>query len=233
MAKRSSRMPINGQDSPLKDDGHKLFSRFLSKERHNPPKQGESSFRVLYYGGATSSVPFMWESQPGTPKHALSGGNPSPPLTPPPYYQSSPRANPSPRKTGSKNSKILKSIFPKNHRKKINASPLFSPHSSSSSSSSFSSSCSLPSTPVHARPNNNNNNNDNNNNNIKARSRSSVQLGVEEGDEYEPGKYSPTSTLCFGYRNRSPSRKSKGYYYYPIKSVKKVVLSIVGHGSSF
>ncbi|KAL6533035.1 hypothetical protein OROMI_027147 [Orobanche minor] len=182
MAKGSSRMPINGQDFPLKDDGHKLFSRFLSRERHNPPKQGEASFRVLYYGGAASSVPFMWESQPGTPKHTFSSGNPPPPLTPPPYYQSSPRANPPPRKKGYKNSKILKSIFPKSHCKKINASPLFSPHSSSSSSS-FSSSYSLPSTPVHAQANNNNNNN------IKARSRSSDQFGMKEVDEYEAGKY--------------------------------------------
>ncbi|KAI3783527.1 hypothetical protein L1987_42611 [Smallanthus sonchifolius] len=38
---------------------------------------GESSFRVLYYGDASAgSVPFMWESRPGTPKQ--------PPPTPPP-----------------------------------------------------------------------------------------------------------------------------------------------------
>ncbi|PWA96281.1 hypothetical protein CTI12_AA041760 [Artemisia annua] len=48
---------------------------------------GESSFRVLYYGASKGSVPFMWESQPGTPKHALTQSS-LPPLTPPPSYQS-------------------------------------------------------------------------------------------------------------------------------------------------
>ncbi|KAI3705001.1 hypothetical protein L1987_75231 [Smallanthus sonchifolius] len=44
------------------------------------------SFRVLYYGSAAAgSVPFMWESQPGTPKHALTESS-LPPLTPPPSY---------------------------------------------------------------------------------------------------------------------------------------------------
>ncbi|XP_071734383.1 uncharacterized protein [Rutidosis leptorrhynchoides] len=45
------------------------------------------SFRVLYYGKA-SSVPFMWESQPGTPKHVLTESC-LPPLTPPPSYNQS------------------------------------------------------------------------------------------------------------------------------------------------
>lgn len=45
-----------------------------------------SSFRVLYYGNASAgSIPFMWESQPGTPKHANTESS-LPPLTPPPAY---------------------------------------------------------------------------------------------------------------------------------------------------
>ncbi|KAG6402054.1 hypothetical protein SASPL_138924 [Salvia splendens] len=47
----------------------------------------EAPITVLYYGGAAGSVPFLWESQPGTPKHKLSDG-PLPPLTPPPQYRS-------------------------------------------------------------------------------------------------------------------------------------------------
>ncbi|KAL6126824.1 hypothetical protein ACLB2K_074869 [Fragaria x ananassa] len=39
-----------------------------------------SSCRV-YYGAAAGAVPFMWESQPGTPKHTLSETS-LPPLTP-------------------------------------------------------------------------------------------------------------------------------------------------------
>ncbi|CAI9302588.1 unnamed protein product [Lactuca saligna] len=47
---------------------------------------GESSFRVLYYGDASAgSVPFMWESHPGTPKHPTTDDQSSlPPLAPPP-----------------------------------------------------------------------------------------------------------------------------------------------------
>ncbi|KAK6156038.1 hypothetical protein DH2020_010286 [Rehmannia glutinosa] len=196
MAKGSSRM--------LEDE--KFFSRLLSKEKYNSSKQGEASFRVLYYGGATGSVPFTWESQPGTPKHKLND-NPPPPLTPPPYYQSSPRTNPLLQKKNSKNSKFfINSIFPRTPSKKI------------SPQSSFSSSHSLPSTPINARKHDD----------TKVRSKSTAQFE----DECEGGKYSPTSTLCFGpTKSGSPSsRRIKGYVY-PIKSVKKVVLSIVGHGT--
>lgn len=43
-----------------------------------------SSFRVLYYGDASAgSVPFMWESHPGTPKQPTNEYS-LPPLTPPP-----------------------------------------------------------------------------------------------------------------------------------------------------
>ncbi|KAI4302655.1 hypothetical protein MLD38_038376 [Melastoma candidum] len=60
------------------EDG--FFSRLLSKETSlaNP------SFRV-YYGGIPGSIPFLWETQPGTPKHVLHN-DPLPPLTPPPSY---------------------------------------------------------------------------------------------------------------------------------------------------
>ncbi|GFQ05322.1 hypothetical protein PHJA_002676300 [Phtheirospermum japonicum] len=216
MAKGSSRMV--GQNLFSKDDDNKFISRLLSRERYNSTKQGDSSFRVLYYAGAAGSVPFLWESQPGTPKHTFNN-NPPPPLTPPPYYQSSPPANPLLHKKNSKNSKKLNSIFQKNPSKKINNanSPLYS----SSSSSSFSSSYSLPSTPVRERKNNN----------TKARSGSTVQLEGDEDEYVEAGECSPNSTLCFGPRSGSPSRRVKGYYY-PIKSVKKVVMSIVGHGTA-
>ncbi|KAL2227353.1 UNVERIFIED_CONTAM: hypothetical protein Sindi_2094000 [Sesamum indicum] len=195
------------------------FSRLLSREKYNSSKQGEASFRVLYYGGAAGSVPFLWESQPGTPKHTFND-DPLPPLTPPPSYQSSPRPSPL-QKKNSKNSRFFNSIFARASSRKINASRAFSPPPSSSSSSFSSSSCSLPSTPVNARRGS-----------IKARSRSTstVYFGLDE-DEYhdESGKRSPTSTLCFGPKNE---RRFMGYSY-PIKSVKKVMSSIVGgHGTS-
>ncbi|KAK4433525.1 hypothetical protein Salat_1114800 [Sesamum alatum] len=195
------------------------FSRLLSREKYNSSKQGEASFRVLYYGGAAGSVPFLWESQPGTPKHTFND-DPLPPLTPPPSYQSSPRPGPLQKK----NSRFFNSIFARAPSRKISASRSFSSPPPSSSSSS--SSCSLPSTPVNARRGGR----------IKARSRSTtaVYFGVHDEDEYhdESGKRSPTSTLCFGPKNESSLRRFKGYSY-PIKSVKKVVSSIVGgHGTN-
>ncbi|KAK4385258.1 hypothetical protein Sango_2649800 [Sesamum angolense] len=148
------------------------FSRLLSREKYSSSKQGEASFRVLYYGGAAGSVPFLWESQPGTPKHTFND-DPLPPLTPPPSYQSSPRPSPL-QKKNSKNSRFFNSIFARAPSRKIKASRSFSPPPSSSSSSSFSSSsCSLPSTPVNARRGS-----------IKARSRSTtaVYFGLDEDE---------------------------------------------------
>ncbi|CAN8257475.1 unnamed protein product [Cochlearia groenlandica] len=46
------------------------------------------SFRIYYYDGAVGSIPFEWETEPGTPKHSSSSSDiPSlPPLTPPPSH---------------------------------------------------------------------------------------------------------------------------------------------------
>uniref|UniRef100_A0A7N0SVF3 Uncharacterized protein n=1 Tax=Kalanchoe fedtschenkoi TaxID=63787 RepID=A0A7N0SVF3_KALFE len=70
----------------------KFFCKLLSKESdHHHAKSDcrNPSFRV-YYGGSTGSVPFTWETTPGTPKHALflDGGDRAvlPPLTPPPSF---------------------------------------------------------------------------------------------------------------------------------------------------
>ncbi|PIN01261.1 hypothetical protein CDL12_26229 [Handroanthus impetiginosus] len=186
---------IDGQDYTPR------LSRLLSKEKYNSKQNADASYRVLYYGGAAGSVPFLWESQPGTPKNTFND-DPLPPLTPPPSYCSSPRTTLL-RKKNSKSSKILNSIFQRVPSKKINTSPpSFSPTPSASSSYS------VPSTPITARKN-------------------KFKHGCE--DEYEVGINSPTSPLRSGPKNGSPARRFRGYYY-PIKSVKKVVLSIVGHG---
>ncbi|KAL1542077.1 hypothetical protein AAHA92_26216 [Salvia divinorum] len=89
------------------------------------PAGGEAPFTVLYYGGAAGSVPFLWESQPGTPKHKLSDG-PLPPLTPPPQYRPSTLAS-SPSLKKKNYSMIFTSIFA---RKKTSEPP--SPSYSSS-----------------------------------------------------------------------------------------------------
>lgn len=88
------------------------------------------SFRV-YYGGAPGSVPFTWESEPGTPKHKLSHIS-LPPLTPPPSYYSNHNTKNHSRKYS--RTKFLKTLFLRvKDKKRVGSSP------SSLSSSSWSS----------------------------------------------------------------------------------------------
>ncbi|RLM99588.1 uncharacterized protein C2845_PM06G06040 [Panicum miliaceum] len=44
------------------------------------------SFRVYYSVASAGAVPFLWESQPGTPKNDSPSAAALPPLTPPPSY---------------------------------------------------------------------------------------------------------------------------------------------------
>ncbi|KAM1205065.1 hypothetical protein ACFX2G_006012 [Malus domestica] len=125
-----------------------------------------SALEDHYHGEASAfvSVPFTWESQPGTPKSKFLQ-NPSrlAPLTPPPSYFSDSPKRPS-RKKNSKSSPRVPNILPKmrststTSRKASNpsslpaissASPSFSSSASSSSSSAYSTTYySVPSSPV-------------------------------------------------------------------------------------
>uniref|UniRef100_A0A0A9A461 Uncharacterized protein n=1 Tax=Arundo donax TaxID=35708 RepID=A0A0A9A461_ARUDO len=78
--------PPSKPQSPLRitHDGE-FYARLLTRESSltNP------SFR--YYGAGPGAVPFVWESQPGTPKDAyssrmLAAGVVAPAITPPPSY---------------------------------------------------------------------------------------------------------------------------------------------------
>jgi hypothetical protein len=126
------------QSFQIKEDG-KFFTRLLSKET----SLANSSFRVLYYGGASGAVPFMWESQPGTPKHSFSETS-LPPLTPPPSYYSKYSMSDSMKKSSKRN--LLHTIFPKLSPRKalVSASSSLSSVSSSSLSSWSSSTYSSP-----------------------------------------------------------------------------------------
>lgn len=42
--------------------------------------------QLYSHGGTTASIPFNWESQPGTPKDRFRDDDAVPPLTPPPSY---------------------------------------------------------------------------------------------------------------------------------------------------
>ncbi|KAL8055868.1 hypothetical protein ABFX02_04G083000 [Erythranthe guttata] len=125
------------------------------EERLYSPKRLSRDFPIMiddtssddvYYRSKSSvgNIPFMWESQPGTPKYKSSWRTESPllipPLTPPPSFHSSPAAvsakkNHSQRK---KNNLVPSVLLPK---LKLNNQ---SPPSRSTSSSSWSTSSSSP-----------------------------------------------------------------------------------------
>ncbi|XP_074580417.1 uncharacterized protein LOC141836852 [Curcuma longa] len=151
----------------------KFCARLLSKET----SLANSSFRVYYGVAAAGSVPFRWESRPGTPKHTPAPAV-LPPLTPPPsYYFSSPRSRTcsSAKKPAGAKSSFLSLSRLLALKKATVAAPSMSPSSSlSQSSSSLSSSSSYsPRSDHHGRP--------------------------SDDDEAEfSGGGSLASTLCFG-----------------------------------
>ncbi|XP_059429356.1 uncharacterized protein LOC132163188 [Corylus avellana] len=90
-----------------------------------------------YHGGASASVPFKWESEPGTPKLKFRENITAlPPLTPPPAYFPAATKRPAVRK--SSRPTLLDTIFPKCNGRKECQVPSSPPASSSSSSSSSS-----------------------------------------------------------------------------------------------
>ena len=173
----------------------KFFCRLLSKET----SMSHPSFRV-----AAVAVPFVWESQPGTPKYTFSEDT-LPPLTPPPSYFFNNDNKKPVKKLGSRSNSnnLLLALFPKlMSLKKIIQS---SSHSNSSSSpSSFSSPSNYSSSWSSSSDS----------------SKVVVPLGrlgrrrflsdgssfdFRGGDE-EEGVTSPTSTLCFGIHRSSSSK---------------------------
>ncbi|WOH10904.1 hypothetical protein DCAR_0830381 [Daucus carota subsp. sativus] len=125
--------------SRLKEED-KLFSSLFSKES----SAANPSFRVYYADHVPSAVPFVWETQPGTPKHDFSSKNHEnnpPTLRPPPSFYFTPTRDHKPTKTHSmsRSTQIiinnLKNIVPPYKKNQLSSSP----SSSSSSSSSYSS----------------------------------------------------------------------------------------------
>ncbi|KAG1371495.1 cell wall protein RBR3 [Cocos nucifera] len=198
MLSKSSDLP---QKSLQIRQDDKFYSRLLSKES----SLANSSFRV-YYGVASGSVPFLWESQPGTPKNTIPTTT-LPPLTPPPSYYSSPRSTSS--KKPSK-SRLIHTILPRLTTLRKGHPPPSPPSSSSSSSSLFSP---LGSTGIH-----------------QLRRSSSSRLSFSSpGEDEESSDGSPTSTLCFRVR-RGATGRLRGCR--SVVSMKNTLLSIVDHGSN-
>lgn len=100
-----------------------MASRLLSTDASlsNP------SFRVYYGVASAGSVPFHWESAPGTPKNAISDTS-VPPLTPPPaYYNKATKLSKSKSSkkllSSSKPASFVNSILPKLRRSHTMPSP--------------------------------------------------------------------------------------------------------------
>lgn len=155
-----------------------------------------SSFRV-YYGGVSVAVPFMWESQPGTPKYSF-GETTLPPLTPPPSYYSN--SEQKPIKTRYSKFNLFSFRFSRINPKKTNngaaSFSTLSPTPSSASLSSLNSSSFLPSTP-------------------RERSRFSSLGSSFDSRAYDEVAFaSPTSnSTCFGDSKRTRNGlKLKGCY---------------------
>lgn len=109
----------------IKQEDDKFFSKLLSKEIP------DSSFRVYYNGALSGSVPFFWESQPGTPKHRLNELT-VPPLTPPPSYHlkssnTTKGSSSSSKKLLSAKSNLLRILFLKARGKKKSSSSTNTP----------------------------------------------------------------------------------------------------------
>jgi hypothetical protein len=149
-----------------------------------------------YHGGASASVPFTWESQPGTPKKLEFRETTAPihPLTPPPAHYSAATKRPVRKRS---RPSLLHAIFTKGNswKARLPSSPAFSPSSSSSSSSSsFTSSPSprsnnsVPSSPITALTSH------------RRGRMSSPRLSFDsrtEGEEQEYHELPAVSALCF------------------------------------
>lgn len=178
-------------------------------------EQEEEDERSSYYGGAT--VPFIWETRPGTPKHYLSSDSSfPPPLTPPPSYYSSSGILATPRKQNkvrTKLSKILSMSLLHDLRKSSSSSKKTTNnvYGSSFSWSSTSSSSSFSSSPLHSLK--------------KPPSRDkkpSVLLADYKEDEL---RSSPTSTLCYSNGGRNGFSSS-------MESMKRALFSLPRHVST-
>ncbi|KAI4356126.1 hypothetical protein L6164_000172 [Bauhinia variegata] len=161
----------------------KFFCRLLSKES----SMAHSSFRV-----AAVTVPFVWESEPGTPKFTFSEQT-LPPLTPPPSYFFETHIR-KPEKKRSR-SKLLSTLFPKLNLKKtlLSSSPSSLSTTSSTWSLSDSSNKAIPMARMERRRR------------FSSLDSSFDFRGYEEEEQDDNDVTSSNSTLCFGIRRRSNS----------------------------
>jgi hypothetical protein len=126
----------------LAKQGSKLHAKMLSKEA--AAQLAVPSFRVYYSVASAGAVPFLWESQPGTPKNDSPSAAVLPPLTPPPSYYAAGRGSAGARSRNRRHGGLLGAVLPRiTLLRRPGGSQATPPCSSwSSSSSSWSSSSS-------------------------------------------------------------------------------------------
>uniref|UniRef100_A0A7N0ULW5 Uncharacterized protein n=1 Tax=Kalanchoe fedtschenkoi TaxID=63787 RepID=A0A7N0ULW5_KALFE len=178
----------------------KFFCKLLSKESDDHCAKSSNrnpSFRV-YYGGSTGSVPFTWETTPGTPKHALfpdgDGGAALPPLTPPPSFFGSSKSGVGSVRSGSRKllEGFLRGIL--GSKKTRGVSPFGYPSPSFNSASSDSSGGLNPDATRHRR---------------KWRSLSALTFSVGPGEECQAE--APNSELFLGARREGILAKAASF----------------------
>ncbi|KAG5233009.1 Structural maintenance of chromosomes protein [Salix suchowensis] len=197
----SDEQEVSPQSIEIKHND-KFFTRIMSKES----SIANSSNRV-YYGGASGAIPFMWESSPGTPKHALADTC-IPPLTPPPSYHSTSKSNCMHKNA---NPNILTTIFRRLTPKRTRMSPSSSMSSTSSTSSRSS---------FHSKSKKSYG---------FSSARSPICCTVDDSDDDDDngghGLGSPTSTLCYDAKRKPVN----GCHF--MGNMKNAVLSRVRQGS--
>lgn len=171
------------------------------RDDHDEDQEEDEEDRASYYGGA--SIPFMWESRPGTPKHNhFPDCSFSQPLTPPPSYYSAEILSTPKRQTKvrTKLTRILSMSLFHDLRKSSNSSKKATSSVSAGSSyswSSTSSSSSLSSSPPHSlrKP-------------VSHGNKSQVMFASYKKDHELAS--SPTSTLCYSNAGRKGFSSSMG-----------------------
>ncbi|KAK2637162.1 hypothetical protein Ddye_031954 [Dipteronia dyeriana] len=234
----SSNSHGHGHEQLQIKQNEKFFSRVMSKET----SMANSSSRV-YYRGASGSVPFMWESRPGTPKHTFNDTT-LPPLTPPPSYLSGSgsKTNKNFDKNLMNKSKILTTInllfIVNNNKKKKNINKKkkknhVSPSSSSWSSTSCTTSSSLSSTSSASSSTLSWSSSSCYSFSSRSRLHDNVHYDDHDDENHQhdhgySSSSSSSSTLCFDRSFNLSSSRGR----YSMMKMKNALLSIVGHGSS-
>lgn len=244
----------------IKEDD-RFFSKLLSRESSSSLDRANnllsSSSRALYYGGSQGSVPFIWESRPGTPKNPTVFPNVDtypaanivpeliPPLTPPPNAYFSSLSSSLSSAPGSPGKRFIR----RNKQQSLSLSGMVSrvkssggvprtrSHtlslSSTASPSPWTWSGSGSASVSHSSASTTSSCSSwEQRHPSRSRLHPSFLPEVDVHSKTDRTHRSPDSTLNFGQRRKQLSSAKKFWVCGPVAKVKRVLLSIVGHRSS-